>query len=110
MTKDEVLHQKLKHFLTEDRKHSDSNVKQSPNPELKALKERLSILVNLEFEANPQERDLIRRQKSDLVSDLRKLEAREREERIRIRTGMLFCLFGDSELAVNTFRQDERIC
>lgn len=93
MTRDAILHQKLEQFLSEDRKDGDSNVKQPQNPELEALKEELSVLVNLEFDATPEERELIRRQKSDLIREIGKLEARERDDRIKVRQGMLFSFF-----------------
>jgi hypothetical protein len=93
VTKDEILQQKLEQFLAKDRKDGDSEVKHPHHPVLEALKEELNILINQEFNAGLEERELIRRQKSGLIREIGRLEAKDRYERIRGHKGMSISLF-----------------
>jgi hypothetical protein len=83
-TKDEILQQKLEQLLAEDRK-KDQSVKQqqSQYPNLENLKAELNALVVRELEAGREERELIQRQKSVLISSLGKLEVKIRGERVK---------------------------
>jgi hypothetical protein len=85
ITKDQALQAQLEQLLAQGPASPTSPVQRTVvrDPDLMSLKEELKTLVTADLEAGPRERELVKRQRAALVTEISWLEAEERKEEVR---------------------------